>query len=229
MSNSFPGGFVIKALIFDFDGLIMDTESPEVEGWQTIYAEHGQEFPFDIWVRDVVGASAANFDPAAHLAAVSSRTLDLPALHSRARAFRLDKQSRLTAMPGVADILQNAKRLGLGLAVASSSRHDWVDGYLRQLGLFDKFDIILGREDVQHVKPAPDLFLAALAALHIPAGEAVIFEDSPNGVLAANRAGVRVVAVPNPITARVEIRGAEFMLSSLADLPLNEILRRLEG
>jgi putative hydrolase of the HAD superfamily len=220
---------VIKALIFDFDGLIMDTESPEVEAWQTIYAEYGQEFPLQVWVRDVVGSTAANFDPAAHLEAVSGQALNLPALHSRARTFRLDKQSRLIAMPGVEDILKAAKPLGLQLAVASSSKHDWVDGYLRQLGLFDKFDVVLGREDVQHIKPAPDLFLAALAALHVQAGEAVIFEDSPNGVLAANRAGVRVVAVPNPITARVEIRGAEFMLPSLADIRLDELLQRLEN
>jgi HAD superfamily hydrolase (TIGR01509 family) len=218
---------VIRALIFDFDGLIMDTESPEVEAWQAIYAEHGQEFPLQAWVRDVVGATAANFDPAAHLASVTGRTFDLPALHARARTYRLNKLGTLSVLPGVLDYIKDAKRLGLRLAVASSSKHDWVDGYLRQLGLFDDFEAIICREEVQHVKPDPELFLAALKALHLPATEALVFEDSPNGILAARRAGIRVVAVPNPITAQGTIDGADLLLSSLVDMSLEELLSHL--
>jgi HAD superfamily hydrolase (TIGR01509 family) len=196
---------VIKALIFDFDGLIMDTESPEVDAWRAIYAECSQEFPLQRWVRDVVGSTVANFDPAAHLASLAARpggeALDLSALHARARAFRLEKQASAGAMPGVLEYVQEARRLGLGLAVASSSRREWVDGYLDQLGLKEFFEVVKCREDVQRVKPDPELFLAALTALQVRAEEALVFEDSPNGVLAANRAGIRVVAVPNPVTA----------------------------
>jgi len=226
---------VIRALIFDFDGLIMDTESPEVDAWRTIYAEYGQEFPLQRWVRDVVGSTAANFDPAAHLAAMVAPTTrpggqvpDPPALHARARAFRLQRQAVAPPMPGVAEYLQDATRLGLGLSVASSSKRDWVEGYLRRLGLFGYFEVVKCREDVQRVKPDPDLFLAALTALQVRASEALVFEDSPNGVLAANRAGIRVVAVPNPITAGVEMRGADMLLRSLSDLPLEELLTRFD-
>jgi HAD superfamily hydrolase (TIGR01509 family) len=215
---------VIKALIFDFDGLIMDTESPEVEAWQAIYAEYEQEFPLQMWIRDVVGSTAANFDPAAYLAKLTGRTFDLSALHNRARTYRLEEQDTLSALPGVSDYVRDAKRLGLCLAVASSSKHAWVDGYLRQLGLFDDFDAILCRENVQRIKPDPELFLAALEALKVRADEALVFEDSPNGVVAANRAGIRVVAVPNPITAHGTIDGADLLLSSLADMPLENLL-----
>ena len=215
---------MIKALLFDFDGLIMDTESPEVEAWQAIYTEYGQEFPLQVWIRDVVGSTASNFDAAAHLATLTGRSLDLPALHERERAWRLDKQSRLGAMPGVADYVRTARRLGLRLAVASSSKRAWVEGYLHQLGLFDGFELIKCREDVQHVKPDPELYLATLEALHLQAGEALAFEDSPNGILSAKRAGLRVVAVPNPITAQAEIRGADLLLGSLADLSLEKLL-----
>ena len=219
---------MVKALIFDFDGLIMDTESPEVDAWRAIYAEYDQEFPLQTWIRDVVGSTAANFDPAVHLAGLTGQELDVAGLHSRERSYRLEIQGRLPALPGVMDYVRDARRLGLKLAVASSSKHDWVDGYLRQLGIFEAFDAIVCREDVQRIKPDPELFRTALAALKLTAEDAVVFEDSPNGILAANRAGIRVVAVPNPITAHGKIVGADLRLTSLADLPLEKLLERFD-
>jgi HAD superfamily hydrolase (TIGR01509 family) len=219
---------VIKALIFDFDGLIMDTESPEVDGWKAIYAEYGQEFPLQVWLRDVVGSTIANFDPAAHLAARLGRQLDLPALRSRVRQYRLQTLSTSPALPGVMDYIESAKRLGLRLAVASSSEHAWVEKYLRQLGLLAAFELLICRENVRHIKPEPDLFLAALEALNLQAGDVLVLEDSQNGVLAARRAGMRVVAVPNPITALGMIEGASLVLASLADLPLEDLLNQIE-
>jgi len=217
---------VIKALIFDCDGLIMDTESPAVDGWKAIYAEYGQEFPLQAWINAVVGVDAANFDAAAHLAAMTGRSIDLEALRSRALAYRLQVQSTLPALPGVNDYIKAAHRLGLRLAVASSSTHARVEGYLHQLGLFDDFDAIICREDVLHIKPAPDLFLKARDVLKLRTDEALIFEDSPNGVLAATRAGMRVVAVPNPITVHATIEGASLLLTSLAEMPLEDLLKQ---
>jgi HAD superfamily hydrolase (TIGR01509 family) len=215
---------MIHALIFDFDGLILDTETPEVDAWQEVYAEYGQEFPMQNWVREVVGSSVSNLDPAAHLSTLTGLKLDEAALHARTRTYRLERQAAMPAMPGVEETIKTAKHLGLKLAVASSSKHEWVDGYLRQLGLSGYFDVIKCREDVQRVKPEPDLFLAALKGLHVRADEALVFEDSPNGILAAKRAGIRAVAIPNPITAQMEIRGADLLLSSLADMPLKKIM-----
>jgi HAD superfamily hydrolase (TIGR01509 family) len=219
---------VIKALIFDFDGLIMDTESPAVDGWKRIYAEYGQEFPLQTWIQAVVGVDAANFDPAVHLAALTGHSLDLEALHNRALAYRLQVQSTLPALPGVQDYLQTARRLGLRRAVASSSTHAWVESYLRQLGLLDDFDVIICREDVRHIKPNPELFLKARDTLMLRTDELLVFEDSPNGILAANRAGMHVVAVPNPLTAQAAIEGASLRLASMADMPLEDLLRKFE-
>jgi len=219
---------VIKALIFDFDGLIMDTESPAVDGWKAIYAEYGQEFPLQAWIRQVVGVSAANFDAAAHLAAITGLSLDLEALRSRALAYRLQVQSMLPALPGVNDYIKAAHRLGLRLAIASSTNRARLEGYLHQLGLFEDFEVIICREDVMQIKPAPDLFLKALDVLGLHADQVLVFEDSPNGVLAANRAGLRVVAVPNPITAHSPLEGANLLLASLADLPLEDLLKKFD-
>jgi HAD superfamily hydrolase (TIGR01509 family) len=219
---------MIKALLFDFDGLLMDTESTEVHIWQEIYAEHGADFPIDIWIRDVVGSTMANFDVAAHLAAVTGRTLDLPALHERVRTSRLARQSRLSAMPGVTRMLASARVLGLRMAIVSSSPHWWVDGYLRQLKITDFFEFVICREDAPRLKPAPDLYLKAMHSLQLAAAECLAFEDSPNGVLAAKRAGLRVVGVPNPVTVQAGPLKADLVLSSLEELPLGAILERFE-
>jgi putative hydrolase of the HAD superfamily len=217
---------VIKALIFDFDGLIMDTESPAVDGWKAIYAEYGQEFPLQLWIEKVVGISAGNFDAAAHLAGLTGQSLDLAALRSRALTYRLQVQSRLPALPGVNDYIKTAKRLGLRLVVASSSDRARVEGYLRQLGLLNEFEALICLEDVRQIKPAPDLFLKACATLKLRKDELLILEDSQNGITAATRAGIRVVAVPNRITAYDTHEGASLLLASLADLPLEDLLKQ---
>jgi len=219
---------MIKAIIFDFDGIIMDTESVEFQVWNTIFAEQGVDFPLDIWLRDVVGATVANFDLAEYLATTTGRDFDLAALHEQASVARMDAQARLSVMPGVTEILAAAKRLALRLAIASSSPHPWVDGYLKQVGLTGTFEAVMCREDVPSVKPAPDLFLRALGALGVSAAETIVFEDSPIGIQAAKRAGLRVVAVPNPVTKHSDLSRADLLLGSLADLPLEMILAKLE-
>ena len=219
---------MIKALIFDFDGLIMDTESPSVDGWKAIYAEYGLEFPLQEWIQAVVGVSEAYFDAAAYLASKTGLSLDLPELRNRQVTYRLEIQSKLPARPGVNDYIHTAQRLGLRLAVASSSSRARLEGYLRQLALFDDFDAIICREDVLHIKPAPDLFLKARDTFQLRSDELLIFEDSRNGILAANRAGIRVVAVPNPITAHSSMEGASLQLASLADMPLEDLLKQFD-
>lgn len=218
---------MIKAIIFDFDGIIMDTESVEFQVWNTIFAEQGVDFPLDIWLRDVVGATVANFDLAEYLATTTGRDFDLATLHEQASVARLDAQSRLTVMPGVTEILAAAKRLALRLAIASSSPHHWVDDYLKQLGLTGTFEAVMCREDVPSVKPAPDLFLRALGALAVSAADTIVFEDSPIGIQAAKRAGLRVVGVPNPVTSHSDLSQADLLLGSLADLPLEMIIAKL--
>ena len=214
----------IQALIFDFDGLILDTETPEVQIWQELYGRYGQEFPLDEWVRTVVGASVANLDLVSRLENLTGLPLDRQALQEEARLTRLSWQSVLPPMPGVADYLDSARLLGLRLAVASSSPHGWVEPYLHRLGFYGLFDAIICREDAPRLKPDPDLFLAALSAIHARADRAIAFEDSPNGVKAAKAAGLRVVGVPNGITSRLGPLPADLTLASLSDLSLPALL-----
>ena len=220
----------IKALIFDFDGLILDTETPDYQTWQSIYREHGFELPHEEWGKIVGGWGISTFDAAAHLSLLLQGRLDSVSLRDR---HRLETSALLLSqpvLPGVVDTLREAKRLGLKLAIASSSPHSWVDTHAKRLRIFDYFDRIICEDEVGigRTKPNPDLFLIALKQLQIQKNEAIVFEDSPNGVKAARLAGIFVVAVPNPVTALFPPGNANLTLTSLTDLSLQELLNKVK-
>jgi HAD superfamily hydrolase (TIGR01509 family) len=174
----------------------------------------------------VGGFGNSDFDAAEHLAVLAGDGANADELRARHRPESDALTLLQPILPGVVDYLDEAQRLGLRLAIASSSPHSWVDMQLTRLGLFDRFDAILCAEDVPpgRTKPYPDLFLLALERLAIQASEAIVFEDSPNGVNAAKAAGIFVVAVPNPITARLAIDSPDLTLESLKDMPLQDLL-----
>ncbi len=216
----------IRALVFDFDGLILETEMPALQSWTEIYREHGHEVPMDLW-HSFLG-SDRGFEPVDHLAALVGEGLDRSATQARRDARKQQLIEALDVMVGVREYIADARRLGLGLAIASSSSRAWVLGHLERLRIHALWDAVLCRDDVANTKPAPDLYRAAVAALHVAPRDAVAFEDSPNGIAAAKDAGLRCVAVPNALTADLDLRRADLKLTSLAALPLEELLRRLE-
>ena len=218
---------MIKALIFDFDGLILDTETPEVLVWQSIYNEHGFELPVEEWEKTVGGYGISTFDPAQNLSRLSQGRLDPVSLRAR---YRLEADAIIHAkpiQPGIMDMIASAKEHGLKVAIGSSSPHSWVDTHTQRLGIYDHFDHIICQDDVApgRTKPHPDIYLKALETLQVDKTEAVVFEDSPNGVLASKRAGVFVVAVPNPLTARMNVQG-DLTIPSLAALTLQDLMNR---
>jgi HAD superfamily hydrolase (TIGR01509 family) len=135
-----------------------------------------------------------------------------------------------SVLPGVMEYLHEAKRLHLKLAIASSSPHSWVDTHAKRLGVFEYFDHVICADDVRvgRTKPNPDLFLTALDRLKVRPSEAIVFEDSPNGVRAARSAGIFTVAVPNSVTSQLSIENANLVLTSLADLPLHQLLDKVQ-
>jgi len=221
---------MLKALIFDFDGLVLDTETPEVDVWTEIYTQNGFDFPFDQWVKTVGGYGEATFDAADHLSHLSQGRLDSASMRTRHAQSSLARIHGQPVMPGVEQMIREAKSKGLKLAIASSSRHEWVDGHTKRLGIFEFFDHVICADDVQpgRTKPNPDLFLQALSRLEVQANEAVVFEDSPNGVKAANRAGIFVVAVTNPLTSKLTIEGASLIVPSLSELPLSLLIDKVQ-
>jgi HAD superfamily hydrolase (TIGR01509 family) len=215
----------MQLVVFDFDGLILDTEAPVYDVWQAIYADHGHTLDFARWAECIGTADA--FDPCDHLGSLLGRAVDSEALirHHRARTDALIAAQPV--LPGVHQYLDEARRLGVRLGVASSSSRRWVEGHLTRLGLRGHFEVVRCADDVARVKPDPALYLSVLEATGVPARQAVALEDSPNGVRAAKRAGLACIAVPNPLTARLDLAEADLTLASLADVPLAELLARL--
>jgi putative hydrolase of the HAD superfamily len=215
---------LMPALIFDFDGLMVDTEWPAFEAWSAIYREHGAELRLDRWV-ECVGSSNARFDPVQHLCELTGRTLDGPALVADKERRKASICDALGVMPGVEAQIAAARGLGWKVAVASSSGARWVRGHLERLALTARFDAILTREDVARVKPAPDLYLKAAEVLGVAPAQCVVLEDSLNGVRAAKAAGMRCFAVPNRVTRGLDFAEADAVLASVQELPLAQLAK----
>jgi HAD superfamily hydrolase (TIGR01509 family) len=217
---------MIKALVFDFDGLMVDTESSAYDSWQEIYQEYGYTLPLEQWEL-VLGGSGAEFDPCRYLADLSGCAFD----HTELRARRWERKLALVAneplLPGIREAIATARRAGLKLGVASSSSRRWVSSHLDRLGITSHFDAIVCSDDVAHVKPAPDLYLAALVQLGVLPHEAVAIEDALNGLRAAKAAGLTCVVVPNKFLQCAPFDGADIRLHTFADLPLDQLLAHI--
>ena len=216
---------MIKALVLDFDGLILDTAYPEYRSWQLLYREFDLPFPVELWSASVFSScDPVVLTPYDHLEAGLGRSLDHAAIRVRRRAHFQELMQSETVLPGVQQILTEAKSLGLGLAIASSSPRDWVAGYLEPTGLANYFDSFWCGDDVTRVKPDPELYLCALASLCCAPSEAIAFEDSPTGIAAAKAAGLYCVAVPNRLTVHSDLDQADLRMNSLAELSLKQLV-----
>ncbi len=220
----------IRALLFDFDGLILDTETPEVVVWTRMYAEYGFQYPQHLWSHNVgMWPHDSGFDPAHYLHELTHDSLDEEALRKRHRRESDDIIATESVTEGVSEYLSDAKRLGMRLGIVSSSWRDWAGGHLTRLGLASQFDCIITSEYVPkgRTKPHPDLYQKALDVLGVQPAQAIAFEDSPHGLAAARAAGIFAVAVPNPSTAVLDLGHANLKIESLAAVPLEEVLRRV--
>lgn len=216
----------VAALIFDFDGLILDTETPEYESWREICAEHGVDLPVDEWVA-CIGSSFDMFNPLDYLEEHIGRAVDRDAIREGRRARQWELLGGADLLPGVRQWLEDARERELPCAVASSSPHRWVDRHLAEHGIEEYFTCVRCRDDVENVKPAPDLFLAAAECLGIAPADCLVLEDSPHGIDAAHAAGMRAIGAPNQLTARLDLNAAEIVAPSLGAVSLGEALSRL--
>src|SRR5688500_11310781 len=205
------------AVVFDFDGLILDTEGPEFRACQLVYEVHGHRLALADWAAAI--GTHDGFDPHAHLEGLLGAPLDAADLREIFQARKDELMATEVILPGVIAWLDAAEDLDLGVAIASSSsaRSGHVEGHLARLDLRHRFaHVSCWTEDVRP-KPAPDLYLAATAALAVDPARAIAVEDSPNGIAAAKAAGLWCLAVPNPLTAALDLSAADALAASLAE------------
>jgi HAD superfamily hydrolase (TIGR01509 family) len=212
----------VAAVLFDFDGTIMDSETAVFDAYRRLYAAHGHELLLDEWASGI--GTLGGFDPVAELEARLGREIDRAVLEGRSWED-IAEAGDPGLRPGVGPYIEQARRRGIALGIVSSNDRAWVDRHVERLGIAGVWDAIVTADGDEHrAKPSPDLYLEALAGLGVAPAVAVAIEDSPNGIAAAKAAGVFCVAAPNDVTASLDLSGADVVVRSLDELSFARLL-----
>jgi HAD superfamily hydrolase (TIGR01509 family) len=216
----------VRALLLDFDGTMLETESSSYGSWRDLLAEHDYELTHDTWSAAV--GTINGVDPAALLERHLGAPVDRAALEDRQSALHREMLAEEVLRPGIQRLVDDARARGVHTAIVTSASERWVREHLRRLGLDRDWEHIVAADgDPARAKPAPLLYEEAIALLGISAAEGVAIEDSPNGVIAAKAAGLVAVAFPNPITERMNLDQADVVITDLEGLGLDGLLARL--
>jgi len=216
----------IEALVFDFDGLILDTELPIYRAWYELFERHGaQPLSIDEWAAEI--GTIRGLDLPGLLVERATRPVDLDEADVWRRAHRDLLLAEQQARPGVEEWIAEAEAAGLGVAIASSSEAEWVLPLLERIGLHTRFACVVNAGGALAAKPAPDTYLEACARLGVEPASALAIEDSPHGIAAAKAAGLRCVAVPHELTETLDLSAADLRLESLAECSLADAIARL--
>jgi HAD superfamily hydrolase (TIGR01509 family) len=212
---------MIRALVFDFDGLIFDTETSLIDACELIHRQAGKNFSRQL-AHEAVGRAALHYDQWAAFGDQADRA----SLEQDLKRLNQEFLSKQSVLPGVKDYLREGKNRGLKIGLASNSDHEHVEGHLTRLGLLEQFDYLRCIEDVPAGKPEPHLYRAVIEHFGVAGNEAIAFEDSEHGATSAKRAGLWCVAVPGPSSANHNLAHADLILKSLTDKPLSELLQK---
>lgn len=207
----------IEAVLFDFDGVVVDTEWAIYQAWRRTFQAHGHDLPLELYTR-CIGSDFDTWSPKAHLEDLTGNSFDWHDLDARRQREIVSELEGSQAMDGVVEALDACEHAGLLLAVVSSSSHHWVDGWLERIGLLKRFRTTVCRGDAPRIKPAPDLYLEAAARLGLAPADCLVIEDSLNGVLSAKAAGMTAWAVPNRVTSCLDFSPADRIFESMSGL-----------
>jgi HAD superfamily hydrolase (TIGR01509 family) len=211
----------LAAIVFDFDGLIVDTETPGFVSWQEVYEEFGATLKIDDW-RHATGY-IGGFDPAVHLEHLLGRRLDWSQIIPKREARNWELTLQASTLPGIEALFRSARERQLQIGVASNSGKGWVEGGLQRLGLRGYVDAVVTRDMVINPKPAPDIYLKTVQTLCVEPHLAVALEDSEPGCRAAKQAGLKAVAIPNRFSERQDLSIADLVVKSAEELDLDRL------
>lgn len=215
---------MIQAVLFDFDGLILDTEYPEFLAWKETFDRHGCLLALETWVAHLgKGAGHATFSPYEELEAQLGCSIERDVVRMAKRQRFAELMRDQVLLPGIEARLEEARQGSCKVGLVSSSPREWVANYLHKFELEAAFDALFCGDEVAQTKPHPELYLKALSAFGVGAEQAVALEDSANGIAAAKAAGLFCVAVPNRLTRYTCLDQADLIVNSLADITLQEL------
>jgi HAD superfamily hydrolase (TIGR01509 family) len=219
---------VIRAVLFDFDGLIVDTEFPTYTSWRDAYAAFGVDLALEDYLPAVgTGSSTSSadggFDAIAHLEQLIGRPVDREGVVARRHERKRQLCASAPLLPGVNELLEEAGRLGLKTAIVTRNSEDWVADHCDRLGLEHAWDAIVCANETPTMDKT-ELYRRTLDVLGVSAGETIALEDSAPGVRAARAAGIYCIAVPNEVTSPTAFE-ADRVYDSLADVPLAELVQ----
>jgi putative hydrolase of the HAD superfamily len=215
----------LEAVVFDFDGLILDTEWAIYESAVAAFSAHGHTLTIEAW-STIIGTNTDDDDSwwPSLCAATGVRDFDLALFVAAYEQQDRSIRDRLPANDGVTELLTALTAAGVPIGIASSSSRGWLDRHIGRLGLLEHFGTLVGSDLVGGVsKPAPDVYLKACADLGADPARSVALEDSAHGATAAKAAGMKVVAVPTRITVHNDFAHADLVVDSLIDLTVDRL------
>ena len=217
----------LTAVIFDFDGTLIDSERMEFESWFRIFADHGAELTSDIWAEFVgIWVHPGIFDV---LRGLTDKPVDEEAILARHGELYPELSEQLTLMPGVEALANAVRDAGLRTAICTNSDRKWVNRHWQRLGLhrwFDDGHIYTGDMNRRH-KPAPDLYHLTLRGLGVSGREVVVLEDSVHGATAALAAGLTVFAIPTEVSRQAAYPAGAKVVDSMHELTVDDLRRAL--
>jgi putative hydrolase of the HAD superfamily len=217
----------IKGIVFDFDGLIIDTETPELKAWQELFESYQIDFPFQDYSQNI----GMVYDDSSAIKILEERLGENLDQNAVFQDFKRRKVALIDEEPlceGILDYLQTAEILDLKIGLASSAKREWVDYHIKRQNIESYFDTIFTVEDVSLPKPDPELYALTVKTLALQPQEVIAFEDSFNGVQSAKAAGLHAVAIPNPVTRVFDFSQADLILDSLSDITLADLMAKFE-
>jgi HAD superfamily hydrolase (TIGR01509 family) len=206
------------AIVFDNDGLLLDTEEAWTRAETELFARHGAVFTF-AHKRELIGSS--HTVAAGKLEAMLALPGEGHALMAELHALVMEEALRdVEPRPGAVELVTALREAGVPVAVASNSSRDFLDRVLRTGGVAHLFAVTVAGDEVEHAKPAPDIYLEACRRLGADPADSVGLEDSPTGAAAAKAAGLYVIGVP--YLAEIQVPQADLVAGSLADAVVHD-------
>lgn len=204
----------MKAVLFDFDGVIIDSEWPIYQSWSNLFKREGQELKVEDYVK-CIGSDFATWSPEAFLEELTGREFDWKSENEARQIYIEEQLEGVKPLEGIVKLLEFLKQHDISCAIVSSSSHNWVDGWLEKLNLMQYFTDVVCKGDAAKIKPAPDLYLEGCRRFNAEVNECVVLEDSYNGILAANAAGCISYAIPSRLTSVLEFDIADEKFNSI--------------